>query len=359
VPTGRFAPFSTGRFAPFSTGRFAPFSTGRFAPFSTGRFAPSPTGELHVGNLRTALVAWLAARSAGGAFVLRMEDLDPAVADRRHEESQRRDLAALGLDWDGPVWRQSERRDVYEEALADLSGRGMTYECFCTRREIRDAAAAPHGPELVYPGTCRRLGAAERRRRRAERSPAIRLRSPVRNVGADDAVVDDAVVDDAVIDDAVVDDTVIDDTVAGRFVGVPTDIVLRRNDGLPAYHLAVVVDDAAQGVDHVVRGDDLLAATPSQVALHRALGLTPPTYAHLPLVRGPGGDRLAKRDGAVTLADLELAGTDVTAVRSALLASLGLVEPGVVVSVADLAALAARLGPPGVWLPRMKPVPRA
>ena len=290
----------------------------------TGRFAPSPTGPLHVGNLRTALVAWLASRSAGDRFVLRIEDLDLVAASDVHERSQQADLAAIGLDWDGPVWRQSERFAVYDAALRSLADADVTYECFCSRREIREAAAAPHGNEgLVYPGTCRDLSSAERARRRAHRAPAIRFRSSGEPIA-------------------------VDDVVAGRFEAPAGDAVLRRNDGIPAYNLAVVVDDSAQGVDLVVRGDDLLPSTPTQVAVLRALGKPAPRYAHVPLVVGESGLRLAKRDGAITLADLAASGITPSRVRSALAASIGAAEPGEDVSPAtlverfDLAAFGSR-----------------
>lgn len=270
----------------------------------TGRFAPSPTGDLHLGNLRTALIAWLASRSTGDSFVLRTEDLDLVAASPEHERSQQSDLRAIGIDWDGPVWRQRDRFPVYRAALDALAGHGLTYECFCSRREIREAAAAPHGNQgLMYPGTCRDLSARERAVRRSQREPAIRLRS-----------------DDESID--------VNDLVAGRYRAAPHDVVLRRNDGVPAYNLAVVVDDAAQGVDLVVRGDDLLASTPSQVAIIRALGLAVPRYAHVPLVLGADGRRLAKRDGAVTLSALAATGVTAEAVRSALATSIGIADPG-------------------------------
>jgi glutamyl-tRNA synthetase len=278
----------------------------------TGRFAPSPTGDLHLGNLRTALIAWLAARSAGESFVLRTEDLDLVAGSDEHERAQQDDLRALGIDWDGPVWRQRDRFPVYREALGVLEDQGLTYECFCSRREIRDAASAPHGNEgLVYPGTCRDLSAAERSARRAEREPAIRFRSGGEPIE-------------------------VDDVVAGRYAAGPHDVVLRRNDGVPAYNLAVVVDDAAQGVDLVVRGDDLLPSTPTQVAILRALGRRVPRYAHVQLVVGVDGRRLAKRDGAITLAALVSSGVSVEAVRSALAVSIGVGEPGEAVAPGDL-----------------------
>ena len=246
-----------------------------------GRFAPSPTGTLHLGNLRTALLAWLFARSAGSGFLLRMEDLDagrvrPGVADE-----QLADLAAVGIDWDGEVAYQSARQEPYAAAIEQLRADGRLYECFCTRAEIREAASAPHGPlpEGHYPGTCLRLSDAEREQRRAARPPALRVRAGAERVGFADRL-------------------------HGEVEGVVDDFVVRRNDGAVAYNLAVVVDDAAQGVEEVVRGDDLLDSTPRQLFLARALGLPEPAYAHVPLVLGPDGARLAKRHGAVTLREV-------------------------------------------------------
>jgi glutamyl-tRNA synthetase len=281
---------------------------------STGRFAPSPTGPLHLGNLRTALLAWLFARSSGGRFLVRMEDLDRVTSSRDHEQRQLQDLAALGLDWDGEVVRQSERFHRYDAAIVRLAEQGLVYECFCTRREIREAAAAPHGdgPELAYPGTCRDLTDQERDARRAAgRPPALRLR-------AGGVVVR------------------VHDRLHGEVEAVVDDVVLRRNDGVPAYNLAVVVDDAAQGVEEVVRGDDLLLSTPRQVHLARLLGLPTPGHAHVPLVLGPDGQRLAKRHGAVTLADQAAAGHDARAVLGQLAGSLGLAAPGERPTASDL-----------------------
>jgi glutamyl-tRNA synthetase len=248
-----------------------------------GRFAPSPTGDLHVGNLRTALLAWLFARSAGARFLVRMEDLDAGRVRPGTAERQLDDLAAIGLDWDGPVVRQSDRLALYADAIARLSSAGALYECFCTRAEIRAAASAPHGPlpEGAYPGTCLRLTQAERAARRATgRTPALRVRADAARIAYEDRVL-------------------------GPVEAVVDDFVVQRNDGAPAYNLAVVVDDAAQGIGEVVRGDDLAETTPRQLLLARLLGLPVPVHAHVPLVLGPDGARLAKRHGAVTLRELD------------------------------------------------------
>jgi glutamyl-tRNA synthetase len=248
-----------------------------------GRFAPSPTGTLHVGNLRTALLAWLFARTQGAGFLVRMEDLDQGRVQAGAAERQLRDLRAIGLEWDGEVVAQSHRHDAYEAAIARLQAAGNVYECFCTRAEIRAAASAPHGPlpEGAYPGTCLRLSAADRRRKRAGgRPPALRVRADAARISFADRL-------------------------HGRQAGVVDDFVVRRNDGAPAYNLAVIVDDAWQRIGEVVRGDDLLETTPRQLFLAEALGLEPPSYAHVPLVLGPDGSRLAKRHGAVTLYALD------------------------------------------------------
>ena len=259
-----------------------------------GRFAPSPSGDLHVGNLRTALLAWLWARSTGRSFVLRVEDLDRVQPGA--ESRQLEDLDRLGVDWDGPVVRQSERLDDYAAAVATLSEAGLTYPCFCTRREILDAPTAPHAPPGTYPGTCRNLTDAERAQRASDRPSALRLRADTT-------------------------DWAVTDELHGDFIGVVDDFVLQRNDGVPAYNLAVVVDDAAQGVDQIVRGDDLLTSAPRQAYLASLLGHPAATYAHVPLALNRDGARLAKRDGAVTRTELEARGTDVFAL---IVASLGM-----------------------------------
>jgi len=283
-------------------------------PAPDGRFAPSPTGTLHLGNLRTALLAWLFARSQDARFLVRMEDLDTGRVRERLYDEQLHDLAALGLDWDGPVVRQSERLALYADAIDRLRADGLIYECWCTRAEIREAASAPHGdlPEGAYPGTCRDLTAAERAERAASgRPPALRVRADAARVAFEDRI-------------------------AGPVAGVVDDFVVRRNDGAYAYNLAVVVDDADQGVGEVVRGADLLDSTPRQLWLGARLGAPVPRHAHVPLMLGADGTRLAKRHGAVTLADRAAIGEDADDVRAYLAFTVGLAEPGEPATPAEL-----------------------
>ncbi len=285
-----------------------------------------------MGNLRTALLAWLFARSADARFLIRVEDLDRSRVRPGVEEAQLADLGALGLDWDGPVLRQSERMALYEEVIAGLDAEGHLYPCYCTRKEIRAAASAPHGISASdrYPGTCRELTATERADREASgRPPALRVRTENEHVTFEDRLL-------------------------GDYVGEVDDFVVRRNDGTPAYQLAVVVDDAAQAVGEVVRGADLLDSTPRQILLCGLLGLEVPGYAHVPLVLGPDGKRLAKRHGAVTLADREALGEKPRDVLGWMAGSLGLAEPG---ERTTPARLLARFDPgrlalePTVWSP--------
>lgn len=263
-----------------------------------GRFAPSPTGDLHIGNLRTALLAWLFARSTGRRFLLRIEDLDRVRAGS--ELGQLDDLRAIGIDWDGDIVRQSERTALYTNAVTELQERGLVYECFCSRRDIREAASAPHAPQGAYPGICRDLTEPERAAKRLARPAALRLRSGVTG------------------------GYTITDEIRGSFTGTVDDMALVRGDGTPAYNLAVVLDDAAQGIDQVVRGDDLIYSTPRQVYLARLLNLPVPTFVHVPLALNAQGQRLSKRDGAVTLADLANKGIRADDVRGLILDSLGM-----------------------------------
>lgn len=292
-----------------------------------GRFAPSPTGHLHVGNLRTALLAWLFARTDGGRFLVRVEDLDPVASREELAVEHLGDLAALGLDHDGPVLRQSsaDARARHDEAIDRLDAAGLLYPCFCTRREVAEAAQAAHGPlpEGAYPGTCRDLTDAERAERRADRpdrEPSWRVRAGGARVHVVDRLHGER---DAIID----------------------DFVVRRGDGVPAYNLAVVVDDAHQAIAEVVRGDDLLDGTPRQAWLLDVLGLPRPVWTHVPLVLGPDGERLAKRHGSVTRAELAAVGFDAAQLLGWMGASLGLAAPGERV---DAGTLLARFDPDAV-----------
>lgn len=235
-------------------------------------------------------------------MLVRVEDLDRANSSHENEARQMVDLERIGLTFTRSSWRQSERFEIYDAIVDDLTERGLTYRCFCSRREIREAASAPHGssPDGAYTGTCRELSDAEISERISSGRPAaIRLRTD----GERHSFVD---------------------LLKGVTTGVVDDFVLRRNDGVPAYHLAVVVDDATQGITQVVRGDDLLSSTPRHVHLQQLLGFETPQYAHVPLVVGDDGERLAKRHGAVTLDDLSGLGVSDHEIVAALLESLGL-----------------------------------
>lgn len=275
-------------------------------PPGPGRYAPSPTGELHVGNLRTALIAWLSARSRGAEFLMRIEDLDSGRSREKWVDVQLEELKELGIDWDGGLVFQSRRHGLYAEAIETLRGDGLIYECFCTRAEIREAASAPHGelPEGAYPGTCRDLKDEERKARRAEgRPPALRVRADAVRMGFEDVV-------------------------CGRVESVVDDFVVMRNDGDYAYNLAVAVDDSEQGIAEVVRGADLLETTVRQLWLFENLGLRAPAdYAHVPLMLGDDGARLAKRHGAVTLEERLAGGQPLESLVGELAASVGLCPP--------------------------------
>ncbi|MEM7337712.1 MAG: tRNA glutamyl-Q(34) synthetase GluQRS [Actinomycetota bacterium] len=287
---------------------------------ASGRFAPSPTGRLHLGNLRTALVAWLAARADGSAFHLRFDDLDTAVVREEHYATQLADLEAIGLEWDHPVVHQSDHLDRYRAAVDELVAAELVYPCYCSRREIREAAQAPNRPLSghAYPGTCRDLDRATRAEREATgRRPALRLRSPVATRS-------------------------VPDLVCGTQTFEVDDFVIQRNDGTPAYHLVTVVDDDALAIELVVRGDDLLDSAARQLVVADVLGLDAPDHAHVPLVLSPDRERLAKRHGAVTLADRAALGESTADVVGTLVASLGLGEPDTPVDPGDLGDLAGR-----------------
>ena len=283
--------------------------SGAVFPSGTGRYAPSPSGDLHLGNLRTAILAWAMARRGGKSFYMRVEDLDrvrPGAAER-----QLADLQAMGLDWDvspgsaaestegkeAGVLYQSTRLAAYERAVQRLREAGLVYECFCTRREIQEASSAPHGAPGAYPGTCRGLSEAQREERRAQRPPALRLRAECTSY-------------------------TVQDDFYGAYTGLVDDFVLVRNDGTYAYNLTSVVDDAFVGVEQIVRGDDLLPSAPRQAYLASLLGLPQPRYAHVPLALNEEGKRLAKRDGAVTLPQLREAGVEVPTILGWIAASI-------------------------------------
>lgn len=283
--------------------------SGTVFPSGTGRYAPSPSGDLHLGNLRTAILAWAMARRGGKSFYMRVEDLDrvrPGAAER-----QLADLRAMGLDWDvspgsaaestegkeAGVLYQSTRLAAYERAVQRLREAGLVYECYCTRREIQEASSAPHGAPGAYPGTCRNLSEGQREERRVQRPPALRLRAERTSY-------------------------TVQDDFYGSYTGLVDDFVLVRNDGTYAYNLTSVVDDAFVGVEQIVRGDDLLPSAPRQAYLAGLLGLPQPRYAHVPLALNEEGKRLAKRDGAVTLPQLQEAGVTVPEVLGWIAASI-------------------------------------
>ena len=273
----------------------------------TERFAPSPTGELHLGHAYSALTCWRAAQAAGGRFLLRMEDLDRGRVRAEFVEGIYTDLAWLGLRWETPVLFQSTRLDAYRAALDALAARGLTYACTCTRRDIAEAASAPQegapvGPDgPVYPGTCRG------RPHRPGEAAATRLdiARAITALGGADAV---AALGFTELDAGPEGETGPIRLEPEALVAGTGDVVLARRDGTPAYHLAVVVDDAWQGVTHVTRGRDLFSAAPLHRLLQALLGLPSPAYRHHRLVRDEAGRRLAKRDRARALATLRAEG---------------------------------------------------
>jgi glutamyl-tRNA synthetase len=272
-------------------------------PLPTGRLAPSPTGAQHVGNARTYLIAWLSARSRGGGVVLRIEDIDSPRVKAGAVDAIYEDLAWLGLDWDGVPIIQTQRLSRYQAALERLQAQELVYPCTCTRSDVERAASAPHleheGP--VYPGTCagRRVADAATL---ADASYCWRMRSSCGSLTFNDLYR------------------------GPTRVELGGDFVVWKSAGTPAYQLAVVVDDAEQGITEVVRGHDLIPSTPRQLQLYNALGLTPPRFAHVPLVVGPDGRRLAKRHGDTRLATLRDAGVSAEALLGLLAWSCGWIE---------------------------------
>lgn len=292
-----------------------------------GRYAPSPTGSLHLGNLRTALLAWLQVRLQDGVLVLRMEDLDlPRVKEGSAEEIME-DLRWLGLDWDegpdrgGPVgpYDQSARDEIYLAALDFLHESGLTFQCYCSRKDVIEASSAPHGPGvLIYPGTCRLLTpqeAQEARSRHPGRLPSSRFLVAESEICFRDQIAGEV-------------REVLTDTVG--------DFVIRRSDNLFAYQLAVVVDDALMGITDVLRGEDLLSSTARQIALFEALNAPLPRFWHVPLMKNEVGERLSKRDGSDSLQSLREKGFAASDVIGLLAHSLGWVPPDSSLSAAEL-----------------------
>ncbi|MCK8488470.1 tRNA glutamyl-Q(34) synthetase GluQRS [Paenibacillus sp. MBLB2552] len=290
-----------------------------------GRFAPTPSGDMHLGNAKIALLSWLQMRAVGGIFVLRIEDIDIQRSKPEITERILTDLRWLGLDWDegpgasevsGPYY-QSQRTELYEEALAKLAAEGRLYPCFCSRAELLAVAGAPHGLSsegAPYPGTCRGLSPEERERRAQHKEPSLRFAIGPAAVSFIDGI-------------------------AGPQVFPPGsggDFVVRRADRMYSYQLAVTVDDARMGITDVLRGDDLLDSTPRQLHLYTALGLTPPDFAHAPLILGEDGRRLAKRHGDLGISALRAAGTKPETVIGWLAYISGLLDQPEDVSAKDL-----------------------
>ena len=300
---------------------------------ATGRIAPSPTGGLHLGHARTFLAAWLSARSRDGRIVLRIEDIDASRVRPGSDLGMIADLRWLGLDWDdGPIY-QSERTTLYHAALEVLKGRESVYPCTCTRADIARSASAPHeGDESPrYPGTCAHRSASDASSL-TDRPYCWRFRVSPGAIGWDDLIL-------------------------GATTGDPHrcggDFLVGRSTGEPSYQLAVVVDDAAMGVTEVVRGDDLVLSTPRQLLLYRSLGLPEPTFGHLPLVIGPDGNRLAKRDASLKLATLRDRGVDPAGLVANLAGSLGIVARASERPADWIGRYRAELIPPGPWPMRL------
>lgn len=239
-----------------------------------GRFAPSPSGRMHLGNVLSALLAWLSARAAGGEMLLRIEDLDPARSREEYIRLLTEDLRWLGLDWDMEAPNQSCRGEAYQEAVSRLTQQGLVYPCYCSRDQLH-AASAPHASDgrVIYPGTCRNLTAIQRRA--FLKKPALRLQLPDREISFTDGL---------------------QGTVTMNLQREFGDIIIRRADGVAAYQLAVVTDDGQEGVTQVVRGRDLLTSTPVQMYLYGLLGEKPPAFVHVPMLLSMDGRRLSKRD---------------------------------------------------------------
>lgn len=287
-----------------------------------GRFAPSPSGRMHLGNAFSALLAWLSVRSAGGELVLRLEDLDPARCKRAYCEQVEEDFRWLGLTWDRggldgtDTYLQSKRSEIYHEYAKALQNKGLLYPCYCSRSELH-AASAPHRSDgiLLYSGACRDLTEEQRAEKAKLRRPSLRIRVPEETISFTDGVKGDF---------------------SQMLSSECGDFILRRSDGVYAYQLAVVVDDALMGVNQVVRGCDLLDSTPRQIWLQRQMGFDTPSYFHVPLLYGEDGHRLSKRQRDMDLGTIRAKGTAPEEVIGLLAYWAGLLEHPEKVSAAEL-----------------------
>ncbi len=297
-----------------------------------GRYAPSPTGPLHMGNLRTALLAWLHSRLQDGQFYLRMDDLDkPRTVDGSADQILR-DLEWLGLDWDGRVLYQSQRTSVYQDAFEQLNDQGLVYPCFCSRKDIQQAVSAPHSHSMVYPGTCGDFSQAEQALKHQQKQPAARVRVAGSVIGFTDGCL------------------------AAQQENLSQqcgDFVIKRADGLFAYQLAIVVDDMEQGVTDVIRGADLLESTARQLYLMQQLqpDFSAPHYWHVPLMLDAQGERLAKRDGAKSIAEWQAEGRDQNQLVAYLANSVGLIDQIPSISAEQLLAQVSL----NSWVAELKP----
>lgn len=280
-----------------------------------GRYAPSPSGSLHLGNLRTALLAWLHARLNNGRFLLRMEDLDIPRVVAGSAEQIISDLQWLGLDWDDDIYVQSEHIDDYQRPLDELNKQQLVYECFCSRKDIQQAASAPHGKTAVYPGLCRDLSNAEKQDKRQNKSPSWRIKVPNKTISFEDGCLGKSQQD---------------------LANECGDFIVKRADGLFAYQLAVVIDDIAMGVTDVMRGQDLADSTARQIFLFEQFAATPPKFWHVPLMLDENQQRMSKRDGSQSVKEWLDSGKSKQQLIGYLAASAGLIEDGLECDAKDL-----------------------
>ena len=282
-----------------------------------GRFAPTPSGRMHLGNVFSALMAWASVRSQNGSFILRIEDLDIRAHNPQYTSLLLDDLQWLGLTWDKGPYYQSKRTELYQEALLDLKHQGLLYPCFCSRADLH-AAQAPHASDgtYVYAGTCRNLSQSEREELSTHKIPATRMQVPNAIYTFEDRVYGPT---------------------SQNLAESCGDFIIQRADGVFAYQLAVVVDDADMGITEVVRGSDLLSSTPRQLYLQDMLGLSHPIYAHLPLLVAPDGRRLSKRNHDLDLGVLRSQGKTPEEILGFLAYCIGLAEKEEPLSAAQVA----------------------